>query len=88
MKEKTSVGIIIGNRDFFPDKLVTRARADILQVFETLNLKPTAGNAFFVLTEQKNSASPGQEMPANYLAAPPSMVKQIPLTNEASSEAR
>ncbi len=40
MKEKTSLGVIIGNRDFFPDKLVTRARADILQVFETLNLKP------------------------------------------------
>lgn len=40
MKEKASLGVIIGNRDFFPDRLVTQARVDILQVFETLNLKP------------------------------------------------
>jgi L-fucose isomerase-like protein len=37
---KTSLGVIIGNRDFFPDRLVTEARFDILQVFETLNLNP------------------------------------------------
>ncbi|HEY4326419.1 MAG TPA: L-fucose/L-arabinose isomerase family protein [Mucilaginibacter sp.] len=39
-KEKASLGVIIGNRDFFPDRLVTEARVDILKVFETLNLKP------------------------------------------------
>jgi L-fucose isomerase-like protein len=39
-KEKATLGVIIGNRDFFPDRLVTEARIDILQVFETLNLKP------------------------------------------------
>lgn len=31
MKEKISFGVIIGNRDFFPDKLVTEARQDILE---------------------------------------------------------
>jgi L-fucose isomerase-like protein len=40
INSKTSLGVIIGNRDFFPDRLVTEARFDILQVFETLNLKP------------------------------------------------
>lgn len=38
--EKGSFGIIIGNRDFFPDRLVTEARIDILRVFDELNLKP------------------------------------------------
>jgi L-fucose isomerase-like protein len=40
LNEKASLGVIIGNRDFFPDRLVTEARIDILKVFETLNLKP------------------------------------------------
>jgi L-fucose isomerase-like protein len=39
MKEKLSLGVIIGNRDFFPDRLVSEARIDILQVFEKLNLR-------------------------------------------------
>ncbi len=38
MKQKASLGVIIGNRDFFPDKLVSEARADILTQFEKLGL--------------------------------------------------
>lgn len=38
MKEKASLGVIIGNRDFFPDKLVSEARADILTQFDKLGL--------------------------------------------------
>src|SRR5215831_12967846 len=39
MKEKTSLGVIIGNRDFFPDKLVSEARVDIIEQFGKLDLK-------------------------------------------------
>lgn len=38
MKQKASIGIIIGNRDFFPDKLVAEARLDIIAQFEKLKL--------------------------------------------------
>lgn len=38
MKKKASIGIIIGNRDFFPDKLVAEARVDVIEQFEKLNL--------------------------------------------------
>lgn len=38
MKQKASIGIIIGNRDFFPDKLVAEARLDIIEQFEKLKL--------------------------------------------------
>ena len=38
--EKISIGVIIGNRDFFPDKLVGECRADLLQVFEVAGIKP------------------------------------------------
>ncbi len=40
MANKITLGIIIGNRDFFPDKLVELARTEIIDVFEKLNLKP------------------------------------------------
>lgn len=40
MANKITLGIIIGNRDFFPDKLVELARTDVIDVFEKLNLKP------------------------------------------------
>jgi L-fucose isomerase-like protein len=40
MKDKVSLGVIIGNRDFFPDRLVAEARADILALFDRLNLHP------------------------------------------------
>jgi L-fucose isomerase-like protein len=39
MKNLT-LGVIIGNRDFFPDSLVERARAEIIEVFAKLNLTP------------------------------------------------
>jgi L-fucose isomerase-like protein len=39
MKEKACLGVIIGNRDFFPDKLVSEARQDITELFGKLNLK-------------------------------------------------
>lgn len=40
MKGNTTLGIIIGNRDFFPDSLVAAARVEILKVFETLKINP------------------------------------------------
>lgn len=36
---RATLGVIIGNRDFFPDHLVTEARRDIMQVFEELDLQ-------------------------------------------------
>ena len=35
-----SVGVIVGNRDFFPDQLVTEARADVSEVFAKHSIKP------------------------------------------------
>ncbi|SOE21122.1 L-fucose isomerase [Spirosomataceae bacterium TFI 002] len=35
-----TIGVIIGNRDFFPDSLVEKARTEIIEVFGKLNLKP------------------------------------------------
>lgn len=37
---KTTLGVIIGNRDFFPDKLVAEARTEIVSLFEKLNITP------------------------------------------------
>lgn len=34
----TTLGVIFGNRDFFPDHLVTKARKDILALFQKLNI--------------------------------------------------
>ena len=39
MKNST-LGVIIGNRDFFPDKLVAEARTEILDLFKQLNITP------------------------------------------------
>lgn len=39
MKNLT-LGVIIGNRDFFPDSLVEKARVEIIEVFAKLNLTP------------------------------------------------
>lgn len=33
-----SLGVILGNRDFFPDKLVAEARADLVKLFRALKL--------------------------------------------------
>ena len=35
---KNTLGVIIGNRDFFPDKLVGEARTEILGLFKKLNI--------------------------------------------------
>ncbi len=40
MKQPVSIGIIIGNRDFFPDSLVEIARNEILELCEKLNIFP------------------------------------------------
>ena len=34
-----TLGVIYGNRDFFPDQLVTEARADLANVFAKLGIK-------------------------------------------------
>jgi L-fucose isomerase-like protein len=34
----STLGVIIGNRDFFPDKLVAEARTEILDLFNSLNI--------------------------------------------------
>ena len=39
-KESISLGVIIGNRDFFPDKLVGECRSDLMAVFAKLGIKP------------------------------------------------
>src|SRR3954468_7196898 len=38
--QQISLGVIIGNRDFFPDKLVGECRTDLMQVFEVAGVKP------------------------------------------------
>ena len=37
---RTTLGVIFGNRDFFPDHLVTEARKDIQDLFRDLDIKP------------------------------------------------
>jgi L-fucose isomerase-like protein len=39
-KPSTTLGVIIGNRDFFPDVLVGEARRDLLALLNDLNIKP------------------------------------------------
>jgi L-fucose isomerase-like protein len=39
-KSGSTLGVIIGNRDFFPDQLVAEARQDIVKLFGELNIKP------------------------------------------------
>src|SRR3972149_7496195 len=34
----TTLGVIFGNRDFFPDHLVSEARQDILALFKEMNI--------------------------------------------------
>lgn len=40
MSTKISLGVIIGNRDFFPDRLVAEARIDLVTLFTQLNITP------------------------------------------------
>jgi L-fucose isomerase-like protein len=49
---QATFGVIIGNRDFFPDHLVTEARHDILKVFAELDL----GAVMLAETETKNGS--------------------------------
>ena len=42
--KNTTLGLIIGNRDFFPDKLVGEARAEIVKLFASLNITPVLLN--------------------------------------------
>lgn len=37
---RTTLGVILGNRDFFPDRLITEARQDILALFRELDITP------------------------------------------------
>jgi L-fucose isomerase-like protein len=37
---RATLGVIVGNRDFFPDALVTEARADVLALFAEMDLRP------------------------------------------------
>src|SRR5687767_10062847 len=39
MPAQTTLGVIIGNRDFFPDVLVGEARKDIVKLFEQANIR-------------------------------------------------
>jgi L-fucose isomerase-like protein len=39
-KKTATLGVIIGNRDFFPDKLVGEARAEIIRLFQQLSITP------------------------------------------------
>ncbi|MDZ4659852.1 MAG: L-fucose/L-arabinose isomerase family protein [Bythopirellula sp.] len=39
-KTSTTLGVIIGNRDFFPDQLVSEARADLTGLFEKYDIHP------------------------------------------------
>lgn len=38
--KSTSLGVIIGNRDFFPDKLVAESRKEVIALLEKLNINP------------------------------------------------
>lgn len=39
-KREISLGVIIGNRDFFPDKLVGECRSDLMKTFGIAGIKP------------------------------------------------
>ncbi|MGI6368480.1 MAG: L-fucose/L-arabinose isomerase family protein [Anaerolineae bacterium] len=40
MKDKPTLGIILGNRDFFPDSLITAGREELLSVLTELGITP------------------------------------------------
>jgi L-fucose isomerase-like protein len=39
-KSTITIGVIIGNRDFFPDKLVGECRSDLMEAFKKSNINP------------------------------------------------
>jgi L-fucose isomerase-like protein len=40
MQKPSTIGVIIGNRDFFPDKLVAEARTEVIELFRKMNITP------------------------------------------------
>ena len=36
-----TLGVILGNRNFFPDQLITEARRDLIRLFADLEIEPT-----------------------------------------------
>ena len=40
IKKTTTLGVIVGNRDFFPDQLISEARSDLTALFEKYNIQP------------------------------------------------
>ena len=40
MANATCLGVIIGNRDFFPDVLISEARRDLIKLFDELKIEP------------------------------------------------
>jgi L-fucose isomerase-like protein len=40
MNEKITLGVIIGNRDFFPDRLVGECRSDVKEAYQKAGVKP------------------------------------------------
>ncbi|HEV2325256.1 MAG TPA: L-fucose/L-arabinose isomerase family protein [Terracidiphilus sp.] len=40
MTTSTTLGVIVGNRDFFPDVLITEARRDLTKLFSELSIEP------------------------------------------------
>jgi L-fucose isomerase-like protein len=40
MAQAGSIGVIIGNRDFFPDRLVSEARVEIIELFKEMGINP------------------------------------------------
>src|ERR1700721_1290298 len=40
MTKATCLGVIIGNRDFFPDVLISEARRDLIKLFDELKIEP------------------------------------------------
>jgi len=37
---RATLGVIVGNRDFFPDRLVSEGRKDILELFRSMDIEP------------------------------------------------
>ena len=37
---RATLGVIVGNRDFFPDRLISEGRADILSLFQSMDIEP------------------------------------------------
>ncbi|HSV86592.1 MAG TPA: L-fucose/L-arabinose isomerase family protein [Levilinea sp.] len=38
-EQKTTLGVIVGNRDFFPDRLISEGRRDLIQLFREMNIE-------------------------------------------------